>query len=520
MQVTTSTQLTERIRVHPDDVITEVSPALFRLFFEDLNYSSDGGLNANLVNNYSYDAVYLDRGRNYFALQMVHRREGKAISDGARHWNATAGTLSVFKREDIPGARFGRLVSDGIAVLGNNSYPGEVPSMGAREKVTYRFEANVRVSDRIDAIEVRLVDSTGNQLDSVALDLPPIGQWQDVSAELTPTSTALAQMEVTVRGRGCIDLDEVRLTPTDHWGAGDPRWSQGVLRRDLVEALQDMKPTFLRFPGGCVVEGLHLKNAYDWRKTVGPLHTRRGDYNLWALSTPGGDYSQSHQVGVYEFFLLCEDLHMKPLPVINAGMAFQGRSREVVDVQSADFDAVIQSALDLIEWATADPAESELAQLRADAGHPEPFELDTIGIGNENFGPAYTERFERIRTALEQRHPLLTFVISSGVSPRQGPRPHLVVRRRQSRARHRRRTLLCVPRLVPQSCEPTRQVPANRGQSVRRGVCRSLPNDPHSVCAPPEGAKPSSQCHRGERVLHRLSPQLRCRGHVVVRAAA
>lgn len=181
-----------------------------------------------------------------------------------------------------------------------------------------------------------------------------------------------------------------------------------------MESLAALRPTFLRFPGGCIVEGAGDGNQYNWKKTVGPLRERRTDYNLWGAHREDGDYTQSNQVGLYEYFLLCEDLGMEPIPVVWAGMACQFRSNECASLDDAEFEQAVTDAVDLIDWATADPATNKWAALRAKAGHPEPFVLKYVGIGNENFGPAYIERFTRIKEAMEARRGGVTYVLSAG----------------------------------------------------------------------------------------------------------
>lgn len=395
-----------------------VSPTLFGLFFEDLNYGLDGGLNANLVNNHSFEAVYLDRRGHNLLRALVTKRAPRRVPDLTRHWHVTGGKLVAVDRTDVPGAHAGRLTSFGAATVVNHGYPGGRAGMGARAGTPLEFAADVRLQGFEGDVRVQLVDLDGAVVaDALCRLSPTTADWQSARASLLPSRTGLVSLRITADGAGALDLDEVRLVPSDHWGAGDSAWSQGVLRRDLVEAIRDAAPTFLRFPGGCVVEGMDARNAYRWKDTVGPLVGRRGDFNLWALHVTEGDYHQSHQVGFYEFFLLCEDLGITPLPVINAGLACQGRSKHVCAIASPDFDSIVTDALDLVEWATGDPATSRWAALRAEAGHPEPFKLDVIGIGNENLGPEYTERFRLIREALLEKRPELKVVLSAGMFP-------------------------------------------------------------------------------------------------------
>ena len=397
--------------------VRPVSRTLYGLFFEDINFACDGGLNANLVNNYSFDAVYLDRRLHSEALAFATRRRPRRIPDRTRHWRITGGDLASCDEDPLaPGTFFGRVVSHGAAVLENRGYPGNRAAIPARAGEAHLFRAWFRTSDFAGEIEMRLVGAHGRAVASARSPLSA-GRWQRVATTLHSTESATVALEIVFHGPGRIDLDEVQLLPADHWGAGDPRWTQGLLRRDLVEALRDLKPTFMRFPGGCIVEGLGDGNGYAWKRTVGPLEQRQGDYNLWALRVPAGDYTQSTQIGFYEYFLLCEDLGMEPVPVVSAGMACQFRSRERLPVDGGAFDGLIRDVRDLIDWATADPVGNRWAALRAAAGHPEPFPLNYIGIGNENFGPGYLGRFRRIRDAVDAHRPGITAVLSSGAFP-------------------------------------------------------------------------------------------------------
>lgn len=396
-----------------------VEPNLYGLFLEDINFAADGGLNANLVNNYSFDGAYLDRSRGYRQLTAVALKiRARPLSDPLRHWHRTGGTLQARSGDGVPGGTtYARLTLDGHAELENRGYPGTAPSMGARAGVELRFAAWLRADRFSGQARIALVDAAGTVRASA--DLPPAeAGWQEVRAALTPSVTGLYALRLIFDGRGQVDLDEVQLIPADHWGAGDPRWSQGVMRRDLVETLGRLRPGFMRFPGGCIVEGVGDGNQYDWRHTVGPLPGRRAKMNLWAESRADGDYSQTNQIGFYEYFLLCEDLGMEPIPVVWAGLSCQYRSRECAEVDSVAFEDAVRSAVDLIDWATGDPEKSEWAAMRAEAGHPEPFQLRFIGIGNENHGPQYLERFDLIRRAVDAARPGMRYILSAGAFPK------------------------------------------------------------------------------------------------------
>ncbi|MBR2842830.1 MAG: hypothetical protein IKF06_06090, partial [Lachnospiraceae bacterium] len=244
------------------------------------------------------------------------------------------------------------------------------------------------------------------------------GTWSHIKKTLQGEQDAYGKLALIFTGDGTIDLDCVQLYDSDFWGKNDPKWQNGKLRKDLVQALVDLKPQFMRFPGGCIVEGAKSQNEYNWKETVGPLYDRKSTYNLWAEAMPDGGCSQSYQIGFYEFFCLCEDLGAKPQPTLFAGINCQFRSEEIIAIDSAEFDTyVTQNYLDLIEFANGDPEKSQWAKLRADMGHPAPFGLQRIGIGNENHGEDYIKKFDKIRAAIHERYPEILCIMSAGFQP-------------------------------------------------------------------------------------------------------
>lgn len=397
-----------------------VSPTLFGLFYEDLNRACDGGLNGNVIANHTFDGTYLDRRLHNDLIAMVTKRHARTEHDPTRHWQILQGSITIHRDGGIAaGHNFARIKAHhGAAVIRNGGYQPtgsrNVAAIGVTAGVDMLLSAWVDARTFTGVLRSRLVQEDGNVLGEAVVFGAEREGWQQVSAVIPVNTSGRVHFELTATGEGEFALDEVSLVRADSWGAGDARWSQGVFRRDLVETLADLHPTFMRFPGGCVVEGLDGRNSYSWKNTVGPLHTRQADYNLWGLRVPDGDYSQSNQIGYYEFFLLCEDLDMAPMPVVPAGIACQFRSRDCIRHGHPDFEAIVQDVLDLIDWATGDPATSPWAALRADAGHPEPFPLTYLGIGNENYGPAYFENYAKIRDAVHAHNPNIIPVLSAG----------------------------------------------------------------------------------------------------------
>lgn len=397
-----------------------VSPDLYGIFFEDINFSCDGGINANMVSNYSFDGIYFSN------------EERKAVKDPLRDWIMEGGLLRSGKEGALhPNSGYGRVSVDGHAVLANLGFNGrkahrEACAMSIREGREYEFSCWMRVVDFRGSVSLRVADGENRALSETAeVESSGNGGWTKVSAVVRGTSTGYGRLELIFDGSGTLDLDCVSLMDGDYWHKGDPKWRHGRLRKDLILALQDMKPSFMRFPGGCIVEGQLPENEYNWKDTVGELYERRSNYNLWSEKIEDGGYNQSYQIGFYEYFCLCEDLGMKPLPTLSAGLNCQIRSQQRgeavcpnIPVDSEAFRTrIVDNYLDLLEFALGTPGSGPWADLRSQMGHPKPFILDRIGIGNENYGEEYFRRFEVIEKAIHERYPEITCVLCGGIHP-------------------------------------------------------------------------------------------------------
>ncbi len=415
------------ITVDATKALHDVSPLLFGIFLEDINFACEGGLNANLVNNHSFDGVYLNP-QDMMALFMGQGPPLTPAYDRLRYWHTSDGTLE--SRQDDPAAPntwYGRLHSTGQARVENLGYNGGIehagePAMSIVAGNDYVFSCWLRAADYQGQISVFIADAAGQPLTTVGA-LSPSTQWQEQQLRLAGSTTAYGKLVVAFGGAGAVDLDCISFYDADTWGNDDPQWSQGKLRRDLVEVLRPLKPAFLRFPGGSIVDGIAPGNEYRWKDSVGPVIERTPNYSMWGMSLPDGGYSQSLQVGFYEYFLLCEDLGAEPLPDVWAGLNVQipgGPAKVVVTVDSPKFqEEVVQNALDLIAYANGDPATNGWARLRADAGHPAPFNLRYLEIGNENIGEEYLAAFEAVKEAIDAAYPGITCVLTTGVSVRE-----------------------------------------------------------------------------------------------------
>jgi alpha-L-arabinofuranosidase len=411
------------LNVISDRELHDVSNMLFGIFLEDINFACDGGLNANMVSNSSFDGIYLSRKGYNVLTAFVFKAEPHAVIDRLRYWILRGGKLESCHEDPVAeNSWYAGVQLEGQCRLENRGFNGAkrhpaACAMSIQAGQEYEFSCWARSRNYQGSITVSVTDESGAAL-TANVQLTPTRQWQQSVLILSGTKTGCGKLVMQFEGKGAVELDGISLMSTDTWGRGDPKWSQGKLRRDLVEALRDLNPKFMRFPGGCIVEGNKPGNEYTWKDTVGPVINRKGKYNLWGAGLKDGGYHQSYQVGFYEFFLLCESLGMEPLPIVFAGLNCQFRSRAVLTTNSAEFqEKVVQNTLDLIEYANGNPKANQWAAVRAEAGHPEPFNLKYIGIGNENFGKDYMEKFDAVKKAVNARYPGIVCVMSAGPFP-------------------------------------------------------------------------------------------------------
>jgi len=371
------------------------APMQVGIFFEDINYGADGGLYPERVKNRSFEFTEPLMGWT-------------VLTDGGAQ-----GTATVISQQPLnsDNPHFVRLTAQGQGGYGlsNEGFFG----IGVQEGAEFTFSVYARSADATPpALHVQVKTAAGRAIGSQTL-AGFTRQWKQHACTLTVDETdPHARLEIRLSGAGTVDLDMISLFPRDTWN-GHPNG----LRPDLVKLLADLKPSFLRFPGGCIVEGRTLAVRYQWKTTIGDLASRRLIINRWNdefKHRPAPDYFQSFGLGFYEYFLLCEDLGARPLPILNCGMACQFNSGELAPLEQ--LDPYIQDALDLIEFARG-PATSDWGRRRADMGHVEPFPLTMLGIGNEQWGPAYIERYERFARVLKDRHPDVKLVSSSGPQP-------------------------------------------------------------------------------------------------------
>jgi alpha-L-arabinofuranosidase len=376
-----------------------ISPRLYGIFFEDINFAGDGGLNAEQIKNGSFEFSDALMG---WEEERTDRLNGSLqVSDQNPATPANPHYLRITKPKTA-----------GDYGVANGGYRG----IGLRAGESYTLSLCARSSDTSNlpdiGLRASLVSADGRTLCSTIFS--KLGSdWSSQSATLQPKDTeGSARLVLAPTAPGTVDVDLVSLCPAATW-----KNRPHGLRADLVEKLAALKPAFLRFPGGCIVEGSELKYRYQWKNTIGDLADRHLLINRWNYEfkhrlTP--DYFQSFGLGFLEFFQLAEDIGAQPLPILNCGMACQFNSGQLVPLDQ--LDPYVQDALDLIEFANGSP-DTTWGARRVALGHPEPFHMKLLGVGNEQWGPQYFERYKIFAKALKDKHPEIELVTGAGPFP-------------------------------------------------------------------------------------------------------
>lgn len=362
----------------------DVSDMLFGLFFEDINHGADGGLYAELIENRSFQyTMPLNEWtiNDLISSEVVVKDINPLNTNNNNYLNVT--------------------VKDGEEVkIFNDGYKGITIKNGESYDLSF-FARNISSNNSVFVV---LEDKDENVLsDEVEIKLDNTN-WKKYSTKLKANAdTDKAILTLYTRTEGSYDIDMISLFPETNVN------SYG-LREDLVTKLKDLNPKFLRFPGGCVIEGHTKGQMYNWKNTVGNIEERKEIENLWG-------YSQSYGLGFYEYLLLSEELGAEPIPTLNAGMTCQGGIHQGLSDWMAEIgdelNVYIQDALDFIEYCNGDGT-GEWSRLRVEAGHKEPFNIKYIGIGNEQWGPEYHKRFEEFQKVINEKYPDIVLVSAAG----------------------------------------------------------------------------------------------------------
>ena len=373
----------------------EIQPTMYGLFFEDINYAADGGLYAELVKNRSFEFPQHFMGWKTFGKVSLK-------DDGPFERNPHYVRLAYAGH---PHKQTG---------LDNEGFFG----IGIKKGAEYRFSVWARVAEGETPAKIRVeladTKSMGEQQAFATADVTVDSrEWKKYQVILKPEVTnPKAILRIFLASRQTVDLEHISLFPVDTW-----QGHENGLRKDLAQALADIKPGVFRFPGGCIVEGTDIASRYDWKKSVGMVENRPLNENRWQYTFPHRffpDYYQSYGLGFYEFFQLSEEIGAEPLPVLSCGLACQFQNPNMdAHVPLCDLDSYIQDALDLIEFANG-AVDTPWGKVRADMGHPAPFNLKFIGIGNEQWGKEYPEHLEPFVKAIRKKYPDIKIVGSSG----------------------------------------------------------------------------------------------------------
>ena len=404
-----------------------ISDELIGIFFEDISSSADGGLYAELLQNGSFEFSPAERDGWGPATAWKTIRPGHSLgyiqpvttpivdkSFTSSYNSNTQMRLHVERAREFYDYKGWR----GFGIQ-NDGFDG----ISVKNNAKYDFSMRLANVGGAKQVRVALVEPQGwgqdpKLLSEAIIDIPSAGgadaksAFKEYKTTLTPNADCQkAALQILVLNEGDVYVDDLSLMPQDTYkGHG--------LRKDLAQALADLHPRFMRFPGGCVVHGGGdgFWNTYRWKNTIGPRHQRVQQKNTWG-------YHQSMGLGYFEYFQFCEDLGMEPVPILPCGVSCQGTNggwnmwpKQAQDVAPmSEMDEWVQDALDLIEWANGDPATSKWAKMRADAGHPKPFNLKYLGIGNEEkISPEFNERFKYMYNKVTKAHPEIIIVGTAG----------------------------------------------------------------------------------------------------------
>ena len=370
---------------------TAIHSTMYGIFFEDINFGADGGLYAEMVQNRSFE--FPDRLMGWNMFGNVQVSDVRPAFDRNPHYVVLGDSGHIEKRTGLE----------------NRGFFG----MGLKKGLRYDFSVYARLHDagsQPARIRVELVNAANNIITRQRITIDS-RDWKKYTCSLTPNVTEQkGLMRIFLETKEGVDLDHVSLFPSDNWNG---------LRADLVKDLEDLHPGIFRFPGGCIVEGTDLETRYQWKNSVGqvenrPLNENRWNYTFAHRMYP--NYFQTYGMGFYEFFILSEKIGAEPLPVVSCGLACQFQNHtEDAHVAVDDLQPYIDDALDLIEFANGG-TDTKWGKLRADMGHPAPFNLKQIGVGNEQWGELYPVRLEKFIKAIRAKYPNILVCGTSGPS--------------------------------------------------------------------------------------------------------
>ena len=385
---------TNELVVQTNKVGAPVQPTMYGIFFEDINYAADGGLYAEMIKNRSFDFP-----QNFLGWTTFGNVDLK--NDGPFERNPH------YVRLGDPGHPHKHTGLENEGFFGVSVKKGEEYrfSVWARTPQGGKSSIRVEIVDTKSMGETQVIANQNVEIDGK--------EWKKYQVILTPSETLKdGKLRIFLnKPEQTVDLEHISMFPVDTW-----KGHENGMRKDLAQHLYDLQPGVFRFPGGCIVEGTDEATRYQWKNSVGPVENRPVNENRWHYTFPHRfypDYYQSYGLGFYEYFLLSEEIGAEPLPILNVGLVCQYQNDEGHQIHESELGTYIQDALDLIEFANGD-TNTTWGKLRADMGHPAPFNLKVIGIGNEQWDPIYPERLEPFLKAIRKAYPDIKIVGSSG----------------------------------------------------------------------------------------------------------
>lgn len=458
------------LKVSSNDESYSISDKLYGLFIEDISYACDGGLVSNLVNNGSFEYDF-NTATGWTAENLLLSTADKSSPMNSN--NPTYASVTVDGSGTLSNLGFTEMYK--YKTYERDEEKAKTADMGFKKGVSYELSLYVKNKD-FDGTVSAYLNSASNKNNAITLDTSAVtDKWTKISAVIESSATEDGGLTLKFDGKGTICIDFVTLIPQNSYGIGTESWKYTTLRPDLYKALEQLKPAFIRFPGGCLAEGDSLKDLYDWKKTIGPLEERVQTYNLWR-DNYGREYINTNAMGYHEYFQLCSDLGAKALPILNVGLICQGRvgydahyiaylksqmstqewedymtndrqmpldnipwrdgftkdiesqninSREDLEAYydtialrpgTDEWKAYVQDILDLIEYANGDAKTTYWGAKRAENGRTEPFGIEYIGLGNENWGELYKRNFEALYKEVKAVYPDITIISSSGAA--------------------------------------------------------------------------------------------------------
>ena len=392
---------TNTMEVNTKKIGAPIQSTMYGIFFEDINFAADGGLYGELVKNRSFEFPQELMGWQTFGCVDV---EDDGPFERCPHYVVLSDPGHKERRSG--------LVNEGFF------------GIGVEKGESYRFTVWAKAPKGEAAIRVQLIDenSMDEKQEFVEQEITITGsEWKKYTTTLTsPKKDKQAKLRIFLKGTNSVALEHISLFPVNTY-----KNRENGMRRDLAQALADLKPGIFRFPGGCIVEGTDLATRYQWKNTLGPVENRPLNGNRWEHTFDYRyypDYYQSYGLGFYEFFQLSEDIGAEPLPILNVGMAcqYQNWNDERAHVPMDELQPYIDDCLDLIEFANG-PANSKWGKIRAEMGHPAPFNMKYIGVGNEQWGEFYYERLKPFVAAIRAKYPNIKIVGTSGPVPEDKP---------------------------------------------------------------------------------------------------